>query len=187
MYVGSGPLLALFDHHAVGAVVCLGDDLRGRDPGGPEGRAHNRHLAHDPRRHQLALHRAQRPRHIPEVLQAFGAKLDVFRVRAVVPTARRHLLPAVPGPHRRARSARVHSRGETNTHGKYPARGGGTARESLDSFFNRARRYNHFCPWSGIVIGKGNEAYFQVFICSVVVALIYDVVIVAMSLNDMSF
>ena len=48
-------------------------------------------------------------------------------------------------------------------------------------------RYNHFCPWSGIVIGKGNEAYFQVFISAIVVALLYDVVIVALSLHDIGF
>lgn len=47
--------------------------------------------------------------------------------------------------------------------------------------------YNHFCPWSGIVIGKGNEAYFQVFITAIVVALLYDVVIVALSLHDIGF
>ena len=47
--------------------------------------------------------------------------------------------------------------------------------------------YNHFCPWSGIVIGKGNEAYFQVFISAIVVALLYDVVIVALSLHDIGF
>ena len=47
--------------------------------------------------------------------------------------------------------------------------------------------YNHFCPWSGIVIGKGNEAYFQVFISAIVVALLYDVVIVALSLHGIGF
>lgn len=47
--------------------------------------------------------------------------------------------------------------------------------------------YNHFCPWSGIVIGKGNEACFQTFITSTTCALIYDVVVVAMSLDNESF
>jgi hypothetical protein len=47
--------------------------------------------------------------------------------------------------------------------------------------------YNHFCPWSGIVIGKGNEACFQTFITSTTCALIYDVVVVAMSLSDQGF
>lgn len=61
--------------------------------------------------------------------------------------------------------------------------------------------YNHFCPWSGIVIGKGNEVYFQVrpnrrhhhrasfllvqvFIVSIVVSFVYDLVVIALSLND---
>ena len=38
-----------------------------------------------------------------------------------------------------------------------------------------------------IVIGKGNEAYFQVFITAIVIALLYDVVIVAMSLHGIGF
>ena len=47
--------------------------------------------------------------------------------------------------------------------------------------------YNHFCPWSGIVIGKGNEPFFQVFITSTVLALLYDVVIVSMILHGLAF
>jgi hypothetical protein len=47
--------------------------------------------------------------------------------------------------------------------------------------------YNHFCPWSGIVIGKGNEPFFQVFITSTVLALMYDVVIVSMILHGLAF
>ena len=47
--------------------------------------------------------------------------------------------------------------------------------------------YNHFCPWSGIVIGKGNEPFFQVFITSTVLALLYDVVIVSLILHGLAF
>ena len=44
--------------------------------------------------------------------------------------------------------------------------------------------YDHFCPWSGTVIGKGNEACFQTFIMATTCALLYDVVVVAMSLDN---
>mmetsp|Transcript_4205 Transcript_4205/g.12869 ORF Transcript_4205/g.12869 Transcript_4205/m.12869 type:complete len:199 (+) Transcript_4205:50-646(+) len=47
--------------------------------------------------------------------------------------------------------------------------------------------YNHFCPWSGIVIGKGNDAYFQVFIISIVASFVYDLVVILLSLYDMCF
>ncbi|KAJ8599748.1 hypothetical protein CTAYLR_003430 [Chrysophaeum taylorii] len=43
--------------------------------------------------------------------------------------------------------------------------------------------YNHFCPWSGIVIGKGNEAYFQVFVCALVLAFLFDMTIVILTLH----
>lgn len=42
--------------------------------------------------------------------------------------------------------------------------------------------YNHFCPWSGTVIGKGNEVYFQVFISAIILSLIFDVLVVVLSL-----
>ncbi|KAJ8607370.1 hypothetical protein CTAYLR_010772 [Chrysophaeum taylorii] len=47
--------------------------------------------------------------------------------------------------------------------------------------------YNHFCPWSGTVIGKGNEAYFQVFIVAIVVAFLYDLLVIALSLENIGF
>uniref|UniRef100_A0A7S3K3M6 Palmitoyltransferase n=1 Tax=Aureoumbra lagunensis TaxID=44058 RepID=A0A7S3K3M6_9STRA len=47
--------------------------------------------------------------------------------------------------------------------------------------------YNHFCPWSGIVIGKGNEAYFQVFIVAIVTVLLWDILIVVLSLYGLGF
>lgn len=47
--------------------------------------------------------------------------------------------------------------------------------------------YNHFCPWSGTVIGRGNEPYFQVFICSMVVSLVYDLIVTGLALHNIDF
>lgn len=46
--------------------------------------------------------------------------------------------------------------------------------------------YNHFCPWSGIVIGKGNEPYFRVFVVALTISLLYDTVLIACSLHQPS-
>lgn len=42
--------------------------------------------------------------------------------------------------------------------------------------------YNHFCPWSGIVIGKGNEHYFRIFIVALSLKLIYDATLIILAL-----
>lgn len=47
--------------------------------------------------------------------------------------------------------------------------------------------YNHFCPWSGIVIGKGNEGFFHVFVAAIMIAFIYDLLIIALTLNGIGF
>lgn len=43
--------------------------------------------------------------------------------------------------------------------------------------------YNHFCPWSGTAIGKGNEPFFHVFLTSLLASLVYDLVVIALALR----
>lgn len=44
--------------------------------------------------------------------------------------------------------------------------------------------YNHFCPWSGTAIGKGNERYFTAYLAAVVASLVFDLVVIALVLAD---
>ena len=43
--------------------------------------------------------------------------------------------------------------------------------------------YNHFCPWSGTAIGKGNEPYFHAFLACLVASLVFDLVLVGLALR----
>ena len=44
--------------------------------------------------------------------------------------------------------------------------------------------YNHFCPWSGTAIGRGNERYFTAYLAAVVASLVFDLVVIALVLAD---
>lgn len=46
------------------------------------------------------------------------------------------------------------------------------------------RDYNHFCPWSGTAIGRGNEPYFRAFLVCLVATLVFDLSLVALALLD---
>ena len=45
--------------------------------------------------------------------------------------------------------------------------------------------YNHFCPWSGTAIGRGNETFFNAFLAAVVASLAFDLVLIAIVLSDL--
>ena len=44
--------------------------------------------------------------------------------------------------------------------------------------------YNHFCPWIGTAVGKGNETYFHLFITSLTACLLYDAVLIGLALHS---
>lgn len=44
--------------------------------------------------------------------------------------------------------------------------------------------YDHFCPWSGTVIGGKNVKFFHCFVSCLVLTMIYDVVLLSMALVD---
>lgn len=44
--------------------------------------------------------------------------------------------------------------------------------------------YDHFCPWSGTVIGGKNLKFFHCFVSCLVLTMIYDVVVLSLALKD---
>lgn len=46
--------------------------------------------------------------------------------------------------------------------------------------------YDHFCPWSGTVIGGKNLKFFHCFVSSLVLTMVYDAVLLILALADQS-
>lgn len=44
--------------------------------------------------------------------------------------------------------------------------------------------YDHFCPWSGTVIGGKNLKFFHCFVSSLVLTMVYDAVLLVLALAD---
>ena len=44
-------------------------------------------------------------------------------------------------------------------------------------------QYDHFCPWSGTVIGAKNLSYFHTFVSALVLTMLYDAIIIIVALT----